>query len=514
MDTERVVPRAVAKAIRFMRDNLAVHLTVGEIAIAAATPERTLRRQFRRFTGQSPVAFHRNLRLDAARRALNDDHPDTDITAAAGAHGFSHFGHFTAQYRRRFGELPSETLSSTRETLVQLPLRQVHGSATLAVLPFTCTNAQSAESTLAGATTDRLISALCRAPWVNVLGSNRDMPAAARPHLAAPRSAQYAVCGRVHSFNGRVQVTVRLFEVATRRHLWGDAFEGETEHQVALENRVIEGVASALPIWLRWAEATRADRPVHDRTAYDLTMRALRDASALTEAANERALKAIDRARSIDPEFALPTALAAWCHAQQAIYFAGALDAERDRARRLIAIALGTDNQHPLVLAVLGTASTLIGDLDLADMLIGKCLAIDPYCAMAWQRRGWLAFYRGRNTALADFGRCLALDPDGPDRLNSLMGLSCAHFQAGHYDQAADWAVRGIRERPSATWALRIAAQAQQRCGRTAEARHNVALLLRRYPDLTISSANNAVPMQVEVLARCAESLEAAGLPA
>ena len=432
MDTERVVPRAVAKAIRFMRDNLTAHLTVGEIAIAAATPERTLRRQFRRFTGQSPVAFHRNLRLDAARRALHDDHTDTDITAAAGTHGFSHFGHFTAQYRRRFGELPSETLRSTRETLVQLPPRQVHGAVTLAVLPFTCANAESAELTVAGATTDRLISALGRVRWINVLGSKRDVSAAAWSHLAAPGRAQYAVCGRVHSFNGRVQVTVRLFEVPTRRHLWGDAFEGETEDPVALENSVIEGVASALPIWLRWAEATRTDRkPAHDRTAYDLTMRALRDASALTEATNERALKAVDRARSIDPEFALPTALAAWCHAQRAIYFTGALDAERDRARHLIALALGTDNEHPLVLAILGTASTLIGDLDLADLLIGKCLAIDPYCAMAWQRRGWLAFYRGRNTALADFGRCLALDPDGPDRLNSLMGLSCAHFQAG-----------------------------------------------------------------------------------
>jgi AraC-like DNA-binding protein len=364
MDTERVVPRGIAKAIRFMRDNLAVHLTVGEIAIAAAMPERTLGRQFRHFTGQSPVAFHRNLRLDAARRALHDD---TDITAAAGAHGFSHFSHFAAQYRRRFGELPSETLRSTRETLVQLPPRQVHGPVTLAVLPFTSANAQSAELTLAGATTDHLISALGRARWINVLGSKRDVPTAAQTRFAAPHSAQYAICGRVHSFNGRVQVTVRLFEVATRRHVWGDAFEGEREHPVALENRVIEGVASALPIWLRGADAMRDNRKsAHDRTAYELTMRALRDASALTQATNERALEAVEHARSIDPESALPTALAAWCHAQHAIYyFAGASDVERDRARHLIALALGIDNEHPLVLAVLGTASTLIGDLDM-----------------------------------------------------------------------------------------------------------------------------------------------------
>jgi adenylate cyclase len=515
MDSERVVPRGVAKAIRFMQDNLAVHLSVDEIAIAATMSERTLRRQFRRFTGQSPVAFHRNLRLAAARRALHDNHTETDITAVAGALGFSHFSHFTAQYRRRFGELPSETLRSARETLVQLPPHQVHGTVTLAILPFTYANAQSADLALAGATTDLLISELGRARWINVLGSKGDVVGDVQTRRAAPYSAQYAVRGRVHSLNGRVQVTVRLFEIATGRHIWGNAFEGKTEDLGALENLVIEGVASALPIWLRRAEAARNDRkPARDPAAYDLTMRAFRDASALTQATNERALEAVNCARSIDPEFGLPTALAAWCHAQRAIYFfGGALDAERDTARRLIALTLGTDNEHPLVLAVLGTASTLIGDLDLADLLIGKCLAIDPYCSMAWQRRGWLAFYRGRNTALADFSRCLALDPDGPERLNSLMGLSCAHFQAGNYDQAADWAVRGVQEGPSATWALRIAAQAQPRCGRTAEARQNVALLLRKYPDMTVSSIISAVPMHVEVQARCAESLEAAGLP-
>src|SRR5947208_1027333 len=160
-DTERLVPRGVAKAIRFMRDNLAVHLTLREIAIAAATPDRTLRRQFRRFTGQSPVTFHRNLRLNAARRALQDDHTGANITSAAGTYGFSHLSHFTAEYRRRFGELPSETLRSTRGTPVQLPPRRVHGSVTLAVLPFTCANC--AELAIAGATTDRLISALGRA---------------------------------------------------------------------------------------------------------------------------------------------------------------------------------------------------------------------------------------------------------------------------------------------------------------------------------------------------------------
>jgi adenylate cyclase len=132
---------------------------------------------------------------------------------------------------------------------------------------------------------------------------------------------------------------------------------------------------------------------------------------------------------------------------------------------------------------------------------------------MAWQRRGWIATYRSANTALADFSRSLALDPHGPDKLNSLLGISTAHFLAGRYDQAADWAVRGLQERPSAIWSYRVAAGAQARCGRTAEARRGAAVLLRQYPDLTVTTVIDALPMQAEFLARFAEGLESAGLP-
>ena len=124
----------------------------------------------------------------------------------------------------------------------------------------------------------------------------------------------------------------------------------------------------------------------------------------------------------------------------------------------------------------------MIGDLDLAELLIAKCLAIDPCCAMAWQRRGWIAIYRGACTALADFSRCLALDSHSSDRHNTLFGVSIAHFLAGRYDRAADWALRGIRERPSAVWGYRIAAGAEARCGRVAEARRSAALLSRSIP--------------------------------
>jgi adenylate cyclase len=183
-------------------------------------------------------------------------------------------------------------------------------------------------------------------------------------------------------------------------------------------------------------------------------------------------------------------------------------------ARQLTALTLGMDNEDPMVLAVLGHASTICSDLDLGSFLIEKCLAIDPGCLMAWQRRGWLGVYRGAHNALSDFNRALALKPSGPEKFNTILGISQAHFLIGNYKEAADWAARGLRERPYETWARRIAVVAQVRCGQIAAGRRSAALLQRQYPDITVGRIINALPtMPADLLARQAESLEAAGLP-
>ena len=69
-------------------------------------------------------------------------------------------------------------------------------------------------------------------------------------------------------------------------------------------------------------------------------------------------------------------------------------------------------------------------------------------------------------------------------------------------------------ERPHETWALRISAVAQVRCGQMAAGRQSAALLQRQYPGITVGTIINALPMMpAELLARQAEALESAGVP-
>lgn len=74
--------------------------------------ERTLQYAFRDRFGLSPAEFFKRRRLAEVRSALRRGDPDVDTIAnIAALSGFWHLGQFATDYRRVFGERPSETLN-------------------------------------------------------------------------------------------------------------------------------------------------------------------------------------------------------------------------------------------------------------------------------------------------------------------------------------------------------------------------------------------------------------------
>jgi adenylate cyclase len=71
---------------------------------------------FMRFLGMTPMGWVRQARLSHARRALLSSDERTTVSSVAVGSGYSQLGRFAAEYSRRFGELPSETLRRIRST--------------------------------------------------------------------------------------------------------------------------------------------------------------------------------------------------------------------------------------------------------------------------------------------------------------------------------------------------------------------------------------------------------------
>lgn len=77
---------------------------------------RSIQAGFREDLDTTPVAYIRDRRLDAVRRALLEAIPGEGVTVTEVAvrWGFSHLGNFSMVYRQRFGESPSTTLRGVR----------------------------------------------------------------------------------------------------------------------------------------------------------------------------------------------------------------------------------------------------------------------------------------------------------------------------------------------------------------------------------------------------------------
>lgn len=106
--------RIVRSAREIIEADAHGELVLSDLCVKLAVPVRTLHDAFQTCLGVTPKQLMLALRLNNVRRCLRHPNAKTTVTDAATMAGFFHFGHFTGQYRRLFGERPSETLRRAR----------------------------------------------------------------------------------------------------------------------------------------------------------------------------------------------------------------------------------------------------------------------------------------------------------------------------------------------------------------------------------------------------------------
>ncbi len=106
----KIAPHHVRRVEQFIVDNADQAITMEQLVDVSGVSARALFDGFRRFRGTSPMAYAKAVRLDRAREDLQNAMPGDTVTEIACRWGFYQFGRFAAQYKRMYGELPSETL--------------------------------------------------------------------------------------------------------------------------------------------------------------------------------------------------------------------------------------------------------------------------------------------------------------------------------------------------------------------------------------------------------------------
>jgi AraC-like DNA-binding protein/Tfp pilus assembly protein PilF len=498
----RSVPRSVSRALKAMRAAPERALDLTALAAVSRVSIRTLQRHFQAFLGKTPQAVLRDMRFERARSDLLRASSDATVTDIALRCGFAHLGRFSVEYHRRYGEKPSQTLHrrarfvAEQSTKPNLAL-SASDRPTIAVIGI---NGHNGEEALARSIADELATALMRA---GIAVTNR------------PEMARYHLNSLLRRDGRQVRLTCRLVEPVTGQHMWAYRHDGTVEDVFFFEEHAAAAITAAIQPGLRAAEIERARRkPDADLTAQDLTLRAFPHALSLDADGNARALDFLERAIRFDPDHALAIALAAWCYAQQAVYLFNDTPAEA----RLKALSLGRRavdiGGNATVLAVLGHAFSLADNLETADLVTQKALAIDGSSAWAWSRSGLLDIYKGRTgSAMERLLIALDLAPGDPLAFNALTGVGCAHFQSERFVEAAHWLERAIAEHPSAVYLHHLLCPAYALCGDKQQAKRSLAHLRRLHPEVTISRVFSAFCFFPQAFLDClGNGLETAGL--
>jgi len=102
------------RALDLINDTNQPPMSVTEVCQTIGTSLSTLERAFTAEFGVSPKVYLKSRRLASVRRDVLKSEPDSLIADIANRWGFWHMGRFAADYRKQFGELPSQTLQRLR----------------------------------------------------------------------------------------------------------------------------------------------------------------------------------------------------------------------------------------------------------------------------------------------------------------------------------------------------------------------------------------------------------------
>jgi len=101
--------KAVNRALDYIR-SVRQPVPVRDLYKVSSCSERTLDRGFQERFGVSPKKYMVAMRMIGARRALQLSPPESRVADIANEWGFWHPGRFSVEYRRMFGERPTDSL--------------------------------------------------------------------------------------------------------------------------------------------------------------------------------------------------------------------------------------------------------------------------------------------------------------------------------------------------------------------------------------------------------------------
>ncbi len=394
------------------------------------------------------------------------------------------------------------------------------GAPAIAVLRFCNLSGDPEQEYFADGIAEDLITRLSRLRAIPVIARNSTFTfngcSADVKQVSSELEARYIVEGSVRKGGDRVRISAQLIDGTTGHHVWAETYDRELQDIFAVQDEITESIVGSLSPELARSEHERAARQEsRDLGAYDLAMRGGWHFFKFSKEDNAKARALFERAIELDPSLAPVWSGLSATHYVDLTYQwtddpARSLEEQERSARRCVAL----DSESAECSLALANLFGARGQTSEQLAAFERAVELDPSFAVAHGFLGGQLAGMGRpEEAIAHLEKALRLDPRSPQKALWLTHMSVAHFAAGRYEDAVDWAKQSFRVNPDSGDLALAASYAQ--LGRIDEARAALAEVLRVDPDLTLGKLRDRLSPTTDPdpLEPFLDALRKAGLP-
>lgn len=441
-------------------------------------------------------------RITAARKAIGDNGNDQRLIRTVARKGLRFVG---AVYERRSsGGAHSQTAPVEQDSALALLVGaappRLPDKPSVAVLPFTNISGDPEQDYFGDGLAEDIITGLSRLRWFFVIARNSTFAykgeAADVRQLGRDLGVRYVLEGSVRKSGQRMRVTTQLVDAEAGHHMWAERYDRDLIDMFALQDEITAMVVATIEPKLLAAEGVRSERRSVDHLdAWDLVARAVTRFWKLSAADSESAIAILDEATRRHPSYAPPHSLLAFALLVAAHMGWRRSPDDRGTSERLALRALEIDASDPWAYMALGYLAFSARRTDEAVSRFSAAIDLNPNFAAAYGYCGWAQAHDGRSDeAIANLKHAIRLSPRDPFNVFYSAGFAAAHYVAGRYAEAAEWARQALMMRPGHLGARRKLCASLAQAARMEEAHTEMAKLRELQPDLSIAWIKQAVP--------------------